>query len=226
MASVPRYAISPRAAEWRPLAIEWLDPEDESSPELAVEFFPTDQPYKVTVELRHDPNGVPFVLGVAVRCQYVSWDEWKELRSKWDWPGAGSRPHVSGRTVQRLPLARIVRAALAAARVAERPDPSIKTEVATLFGEYDASQGRSWEGAARKILVPRGRPKRGRSAGFYKEIAEAHKAASMAGKSPAKEIAKRKRVSENTVHQWIHRARRLGFLEPSPRSKRKEQESG
>ena len=45
-------------------------------------------------------------------------------------------------------------------------------------------------------------------AGFAnKEIAEAHRAAEMASKSPAKEIARRKRVSENTVHQWIHARR-------------------
>jgi transposase len=38
------------------------------------------------------------------------------------------------------------------------------------------------------------------------------------GISPVKEIARRKRVSENTVHQWVHRARKLDFLEPSTRS--------
>jgi hypothetical protein len=73
---------------------------------------------------------------------------------------------------------------------------------------------------AGKILVPRGRPHKARAASFYKEIAESYREFAAAGLSPVKEIARRKHVPKNTVHQWIYRARQLKFLEPSPRSKR------
>jgi hypothetical protein len=79
-----------------------------------------------------------------------------------------------------------------------------------------------WADTARKVLVPRGRPKRGKSASFYKQLADSYRELAVTGASPVKEIARRKRVSENAVHQWIHRARNLGFLDPSPRTKRKE----
>jgi transposase len=76
---------------------------------------------------------------------------------------------------------------------------------------------------AGKVLLPRGRPKRGKSVDFYRELAKSYREFELGGLSPVKEIARRKRVSENTVHQWVHRMRHeLGFLEPSPRSKRKE----
>jgi hypothetical protein len=74
-----------------------------------------------------------------------------------------------------------------------------------------------------KILLPRGRPAGGeRSTKFYLEIANAHRQIEQLGESPAKVIARRKRVSENTAHQWIHKARQHGFLEPSPRSRKVE----
>jgi hypothetical protein len=76
----------------------------------------------------------------------------------------------------------------------------------------------TWADTARKVLVPRVRPQRGKAASFYKEIADAYRQLAASGVSPVKEIARRKRVSENTVHQWVHRARKLKFLEPSPRS--------
>jgi hypothetical protein len=202
---------------------------------MAVVFFPTDRPYTVTVELRRDPHGAPFVLGVAIRCQYPSWQEWQEWREEIGWPGAGPRPHVSARDIQRFPLAQIVSAALAAAATAERPTlengTPVRSQVATVLADADPrwrEQGGTdwdWAESARKILVPRGRPRRGKP-DFYKEIAASYRAFAAMGLSPVKEIARRKRVSENTVHQWVYRARALGFLEPSPRSrKRKEDES-
>jgi hypothetical protein len=222
--------------EWRPLRIDWLDPKDESAPEVAVVFFPTDRPYTVSVELRYDPDGAPFVLGVAIRCQYPSWEEWQEWRENIGWPAAGTRPHVSARDIQRFPIAQIVRAALAAAATAKRPTlengKPARSQVAAVLADADPAWreqgGRDWDWAedARKILVPRGRPERGKSAGFYKDIAVSHRKFAAAGKSPVKEIARRKRVSENTVHQWVHRARKLKFLEPSPRVKRKDRTDG
>lgn len=50
---------------------------------------------------------------------------------------------------------------------------------------------------------------------FYRAVAELHRQWVLKGLSPAKELAKRKRVSENTAHQWIYKARQLGYLEPS-----------
>ncbi len=78
-----------------------------SDPDLIVTAFPEHADYAVAVELRMDEGG-PFVTGIAVRRH--PWKGWQ-----------GERTHVSPRDVQRLPLARIVGAALAAAAIAERP---------------------------------------------------------------------------------------------------------
>ena len=213
-------------AEWRPLRIDWFDPRDDgdpgmadSGPELAVTVFPTDAPYNVTVEIRRDADGAPFVIGIAVRRQFPWWEDG-------GWMAGDERPHVSPRDVQRLPLARIVRAALAAASTAQRPTLSsgepASSQVAPLFGSASQRERpeEEWAKVARKILVPRGRPQRGKSIPFYQRIADAHRACALAGTSPAKEIARRMNVSENTVHQWVHQARRHKLLEPSTRSRR------
>jgi hypothetical protein len=215
-------------AEWRPLRLDWFDATDETSPEFAVVVFPVEAPYTVTVEFRRDPDARPFVMGVAVRYQPL----WAFEDDFWE-RDEEERPHVSPRDVQRLPLARIVRAAIAAANSAERPviestgKPAV-SETARLFADESAEPWKGdppWAEAARKILVPRGRPERGKSAKFYKDLADSHRAFALAGKSPVKEIARRKGVSENTVHQWVHRARRLGILDPSPRSKQRKEGS-
>lgn len=70
--------------------------------------------------------------------------------------------------------------------------------------------------------MPRGRPQRGKATGFYREIADSYRAYVKAGEPPVKKIARQKRVSENTVHQWIYQARKYGFLEKSLRSKRRQ----
>jgi hypothetical protein len=148
----------------------------------------------------------------------------------------GERTNVSPRDIQRLPLARMMAAALAAAAAAERPAdvPRLPSGAQPGRGQiaFDpgdnprwAESGPLWAREARRVLIPKGRPQRGKSARFYSEIAKAHRELAAAGVNPVKEIAQRKKVPENTVHQWIHRARRLGLLEPSPRSKSKEDES-
>lgn len=59
------------------------------------------------------------------------------------------------------------------------------------------------------------------SVDWYRNLANSYREFELRGLSPVKEIARRKRVSENTVHQWVYRMRHeLKFLEPSPRSKR------
>lgn len=105
---------------------------------------------------------------------------------------------LSPRDVQRLPLTRVRDAML---EVARNPTG------ATLIGQHE------------RLRVPKGRPERGRAASFYKEIAASYRQATEQGRSPAKTIARAKRVDENTVYTWIHRARRLGLLAPSPRSR-------
>jgi hypothetical protein len=82
-------------------------------------------------------------------------------------------------------------------------------------------------GRSRKKLAPR------KGEAFYRWVAEVHREASKAQRSPAKEIARLTGAPENRAHQWIHRSRELaerypgkGFLEPSRRSKRKEKPNG
>jgi DNA-directed RNA polymerase specialized sigma24 family protein len=62
---------------------------------------------------------------------------------------------------------------------------------------------------ARKVALPRGRPERGRSTGWYAELLQDARELESQGKSAAQEIAKRKRVPVNTVYQWLFRARQL-----------------
>lgn len=103
---------------------------------------------------------------------------------------------VSPREVRRLPLATYVQAALAEAR---KP------------GAH-----------SRMVEAPKGQPRKGRSTGFYQEIADAYRSLQARGvPHPAKEIARRKRVDPNMVHQWVHVARRHGFLEPPTSAPRK-----
>lgn len=198
-----------------------------------------DEILAVAVELRYDEDG-PYVTGIAVRRHHSA-------------GYMGERTHVAPREVQRLPLAKMVSAALAFASTAEKPpplallpeeiaagrtvpprpfDPRVEVEVTYYLGsEPPEERGFSPDPQplveARKILLPRGRPKRGKSVEFYRDLAKSYRSFELAGLSPVKEIARRKRVSENTVHQWVHRMRHeLHFLEPSPRSKRREKNDG
>lgn len=225
---MPRYAYRPLSdsLEWRPLRVDWLDPDDEADPELAVVVYPTGAPYTVSVELRRHSDGAWFVIGIAVRRQYPWWEEpsgWEASDERW----ASENPHVSPRDVQRLPLARIVRAALAAASSAERPNLATgkpaASSVARIFAEDGITppQEAAWAQVAQRVLLPRGRPQRGKSVDFYRELANSYRALARTGVSPPKVIARRKRVSTNTVYQWLYRARDLGFLELPPGSKRR-----
>jgi hypothetical protein len=115
---------------------------------------------------------------------------------------------VSVRDMKRLPLASYVRAAVAlvSAQVAA-------AEQIERTGEPAVVDRAAFDEALLRVGAPRGHPQRGRSAAFYKEIADAHRAFSARGKRPAVEIAKRKGVDRNLVDQWIFRARKMGFLE-------------
>lgn len=75
--------------------------------------------------------------------------------------------------------------------------------------------------ARRRPFAPKGRPQRGRSTKFYREFADSYRRFMVKGVSPIKAIAAEMGEDENTVHQWAHRARKIGVLEPSTRSKRK-----
>jgi hypothetical protein len=101
---------------------------------------------------------------------------------------------ISPREVRRLPLASVVDAALT---IVDGGDPRRTMD--------------------KKLRAPSGRPQRGRSAKFYKEFAEEYRKFKADGFSPAQEIARRKGVDPNTVHQWAFQARKQGFLEPTTR---------
>jgi hypothetical protein len=219
------------------MGIEWPRRYWYTDPELVLTFLPEGSPYSVAVELRGDDDG-PFVTGVAVR----------RSRFGGGWDGVSSTT-VSPRDIQRMPLSRMLQAAVAAASELEwaakpisfddllsdaalsPPDehgrrwggpipgrPAIVYDPGGGGERYPVSPHLQWADTARKAMVPRGRPQRGKSASFYKEIGDAYRNLAASGASPVKEIARRKSVSENTVHQWVHRARKLKFLEPSPRS--------
>jgi hypothetical protein len=212
------------------LQAEWRDDAGHYDPDLVVTVIPQEpgEHYAVAVEMRRDEDG-PYVTGVTVRRHPLA-------------GYAGQRTHVSPRDIQRLPLARFLKAALALASSAARPQPededapgfpvpvlTLHEGSSTWATYYDVGHADEWRamGAevppemaeAGSILVPRGRPKRGKSVDFYRELANSYRQFELAGQSPVKEIARRKREKENTVHQWIHRCRDLKFLEPSPRSK-------
>jgi hypothetical protein len=165
-----------------------------AEPDLFETVFDYAAPYVITVGfVRSEVGHVPVPVEVTVRLTFPVSETQQGFAE-------GTEPRsLSARDVRRLPLDRVVRAATAAADsgpVESLPELS-------------------------KILLPRGRPSGDeRSVAFYKAIANAHRQLEQLEKSPAKEIARRKRVSENTVHQWIHKARLQGFLEPSPRSRK------
>lgn len=215
---------------------EWRDDPGRYEPELVVTVIPQEpgERLAVAVEFRYDDDGA-YVVGVAVRRHVLAGYQ-------------GQRTHVSPRDAQRLPLAQIQRAATAFARDAVKPGPDDKDPEglaapfdtlvegkSTWATYYDVTHADKWRElgydappamvAAGKVLLPHGRPQHGKSIGFYRELAEAYKQFEAKGLSPVKEIARRKRVPENTVHQWVHRMRNeLKLLDPSPRSRRKEKD--
>jgi hypothetical protein len=157
-----------------------------------VRFCPEDSPYVVDVEVATDGDGAHYLSGIAIRSGVPTSasgtpdDPWLE--------GADYDP-VSPRDVQRLPLSRYARAALA------------------IVNDPLTEQGRR---EARSILVPRGRPSRRRGAAFYRDLLATARDLEEQGIRPVPEIARRKHVSQNLVHQWLHRARKLGAKPSSP----------
>ena len=140
--------------------------------------------YMVTVKIRHT-DGASGPTGINV---------WR--------PDETDRT-LSQREVKRLPLDRVVRAALAAAT-----------------GPREQRGSEKWHALiAEKIVAPTGKPERGKSTKFYEDIAKAYRAAAANGKNPVKEIARQNGAAANTVHQWIYRARLYGHLAKSPQSR-------
>ena len=198
------------------LEAKWLKQTLYTDPELEVTMLSPELPYAVSVEFRSDEHG-RYVTGVAMRRH--------PFASGW----RGERTDVLPRDVQRLPLARILRAARAFAATARKPssrrysgglegkplDPRVIACVLYYdVGAADELRERGFEQAgelveAGKVLVPRGRPRRDKSLAFYREILQACRDFEKQGKSPAKEIARIKGVPVNTVYQWRHRARHL-----------------
>jgi len=172
-------------------------------PDFTLTVHQLREKYVVSVEVSLDEGGSPFVTGVTVR---------------------STVGRVSPREVQRLPLARFMLAATSAVAATDEKWRNLITGEVSPFFIEELGEGQGWTYAARDVLVPRGRPQRGKSTKFYRDIANSYRDFATAGESPVRAIARRKRAPENTVHQWIHRARELGFLEPSPRSKRKERD--
>jgi hypothetical protein len=146
----------------------------------------TDDPYLVEVEFVRDSEGELVPVGVLVRRTFPT----SRRKKGRHYPFAeGVEPEaVQATDLREIPFGRVIRAATTAAR---QPDPTDERR-----NELE------------RILVPRGGPQRGRSVKFYREIAEAAREFEKRGLSPAKEIARRKSVSENLVHQWLHVARR------------------
>ena len=187
-----------------------------NDPDLVVHVFPRDSDYAVAVELRLEQGTPPRVIGVAIRGTHML--------------SGDKEADVSPRDVQRMSLSRMVQAALAAAataptfeelpsghggeplRIPNRPD--------VLFYDPGDDERRAkfrdepWlEEARGRLIAPRGRPRRGepaKSTKFYLDVLSLHDELKRRGeRSPAQEIARRKDVDVNLVHQWLFRARRI-----------------
>jgi hypothetical protein len=145
-----------------------------------------DQPYTVDVELLDDGEGVKVVTGISIRRNFpcepiprygapVSFSADAELKP------------LSTRDVRRLPLDRIVAAALTAAT--ERPG------------------GKERYQQLKKTLSGRSRPDIGKTPSEWRRIEQAYRKAVAEGKSPAVEIAAKWDVKRNVADQWIYRLR-------------------
>jgi hypothetical protein len=149
---------------------------------------PTDAPYVVDVGFARDSEGEPVPVEVTVR-RTLPMNAHKRDGEYRFTDDADLEP-VSAVDLRAIPFGQVLRAALVAKK---RPELSDERHA-----ELD------------KILLPRGRPKRGRSEAFYRKLLAAAQQLEVAERgSSVKEIARRKRVSPNLVHQWLHVARRL-----------------
>jgi hypothetical protein len=224
------------AASWTFIG-EWQNPHADgrwfTDPELVLTVIPyqQDDQLAVVVDLRFDDDG-PYVTGIAVR---------KHPRAGY----RGERTNVSPRDVQRSSLAPYVRAALAFASTVEKPPPpqahpeeaargievrsfDPRVETGWTYNVGDVAEDKLKRGFevsqavldAGQALVPSALP-RGQKPPL-KWVADQHRLHSKTpGLSPAKEIATGLDVPVNRVHQWIHEARKAGYLEPSPSSRRR-----
>jgi hypothetical protein len=148
---------------------------------------PIDAPYVVDVGFTRDSAGEPVPVEVTVRRTFPTSTSKRDGEFQFA-EGTELEP-AAAVDLREIPFGTVIRAALAAKR---RPELSDERHA-----ELD------------RILLPRGRPKRGRSATFYRELAAAADHFEQRGLSSATEIARRKGVSPNLVHQWLHVARRL-----------------
>lgn len=218
------------------IGLEYPEKQLSTDPDLVVHVFPRGSKYAVAVELQRVPDATPVVSGIAVRSAH--------LLSGDEDPGL-----LTPRDVQRLPLSRIVRAALAAEAKAPRDFAELNDQRPTtrpgaqwlrirnrpdvLY--YDHGGGSTLpdapvvEAARGKLTIPRGKPRRdepAKSTKFYMDILAAHSGLVEQGQaSPVKEIARRKGVPANRVHQWLYRARRLASAHPSDSTHSKEGET-
>jgi hypothetical protein len=167
--------------------------------------------YAVDVEMRLPPGTPtgpyrlfePVVTGVSVRRRVPMRAKGRRaaFEHKAEWAEETEPLPLSLRDVRRLPLDRIAAAAVVVVRqAAEEPSPDRLEPLA-------------------EVLSLPGRPIGRNKERFYRAVAELHRQWTLKGLSPARELAKRKHVSENTAHQWIYKARQLGYLERSSRTK-------
>lgn len=146
----------------------------------------TDAPYAIDVEFVRDSDGNLVPVGVSVRRAYPT--SRHKQQGRYQFANEAALEPLLAVDVRQIPFGRVIRAALAAADAELEDDISADVD---------------------RILVPRGRPQRGKSVKFYRDLLKSAHEFRQQGLSPAKEIARRKGVSPNLVHQWLHVARRL-----------------
>lgn len=118
---------------------------------------------------------------------------------------------VSARELRRLPFARCIATALAAARWIHEHWISETPVARTSRRQVHAP----WATSPR---LPPGHPPRGKTGvAWYLEFANAYRAAHARGERPSQTIAKHYDVKPNLVYQWKHQACKLGFLDPPVR---------
>jgi hypothetical protein len=170
-----------------------------AEPHVLVRVRLTEEPYAIDVELVRDDEQGFVPVGVSVRRLFPT----SRHRRGGSYPFAeGIRPEpVSAADMRKIPFGRIIRAAITAVSSMEPFKKGEADDPERILEERHEALDR--------ILVPRGRPKRGRSVKWYCDLLKAARRFEERGLSPAKEIARGKTgVSENLVHQWLHVARR------------------